>query len=139
MQTLNCLTLACLLLVGIALCSGNVWYAAARSTIPLALQGTVTKKFVGTEKHPGHDDAYMIALDQGPTLCIDKLPFDAMSVGEPVTKQAWQSELEVSNHIVSLTWSRDFYGLIWCMLAAVVIMAWMIASTSSIHPRTTQP
>lgn len=131
MRMLDRVTIASLLLIGMGICMANVWYAAARSTIPLALNGTVTQKKIGTEKHPGQDDAYMIAVDDGPLLCIDKLPYEALNFGDNVTKRGWQRSLNVSGHIVSLVWSRDFYGLLWCMLAAVVIMSLMVALTPS--------
>lgn len=135
MRILDRITPASLWLLGLVFCVANLWYAASRSTIPLNLDGTVTAKRVGTEKHPGLDDAYMVAVNHGALICIDKLPFDAVEIGDYVTKRAWESELRVSGDIVSLTWSRDFHGLVWWLLAAVVIMSLMILLTSSpYHP-----
>lgn len=134
MRTLDRLTIASLLTIGLALCLGNIWYAAARSTIPLSLKGTVTKKQVGTEKHPGVDDAYMITLDSRQTLCIDKLPFDAMATGDAIEKKAWQRELQVVGNAVGLKWSQDFYGIAGCMAAAAVIMVFM-SRAAKIHAK----
>lgn len=134
MRTLDRLTIATLFIIGLGLCLGNIWYAATRSTIPLSLKGTVTKKQVGTEKHPGVDDAYMITLDSRQTLCIDKLPFDAMATGDAIEKKAWQRELQVGAKAVGLQWSQDFYGIVGCMAAAMVIMV-LMSRAAKIHAK----
>ena len=112
--------------IGLCLCVANVWYAAARSTIPSSLSGTVTKKRVGIEKHPGMDDAYLITLDSGKEQCIDAELFDQLATGAVLEKRAWEKRMSIDGHIKSLTWSRDFQGLIWCMLVALVIMGAII-------------
>lgn len=126
MRSLERTTVTSLLLIGLACAVGNLWYAAARSTIPLSVKGEVIGKRVGVEKHPGVDDVYLVTLDRGEPLRVDKQIFDQLSVGDGVYKVAWKTEMAIDDRILPLQLSRDFYGLLWCMLSAVVIMLSMV-------------
>ncbi|MEZ6088511.1 MAG: hypothetical protein R3C05_10890 [Pirellulaceae bacterium] len=56
---LNVAILARLLLLSVLFAAANLWFAAARTTIPLKLRGTVTHKQRLIEKTPGVDDVYI--------------------------------------------------------------------------------
>jgi hypothetical protein len=52
-----------LLALAVVLAAGNVWFAAARSTIPLAIDAEVKRKEVRHEKHPPRDDVWILDLE----------------------------------------------------------------------------
>ncbi len=87
------------------------------------MNAVVTNKQIGTEKHPGVDDVYLITLDDSSSIRIDGDLFEKITSGDRLSKQAWQNEIDIAGRTERLEWSRDFYGLLWCMLLAIVIMS----------------
>lgn len=115
--------------VGIALALANLWFAAVRSTIPLALDGQIQSKERRLEKHPGIDDVFLITLN-GRTLQVDQPLYDAVNPGTVVDKWSWSHEVAMSGAGIRLSWSPDARGMAWAMpftmaiLAVLVGLAW---------------
>jgi hypothetical protein len=100
----------------------NVWFAAARSTIPLALHGQVTQRLRLTEKHPGLDDVYVVALDSNQRIQVDGRVYDAMRLNQSINKRAWSRTIEVEGRPLDLDWSADFRGMAWAMPLLTIIL-----------------
>ncbi|MGD9647201.1 MAG: hypothetical protein AB7U73_15930 [Pirellulales bacterium] len=117
-----------LAVLGILLLAGNLWVTAARSTIPLAIDGRVTALEVRHEKHPGADDVCFVTLDNGSVLHVDTEVFRAIQKGEHLHKSVWQRTLDHGDAIVSLDCSADARGM-WrvmsvALAAIVVVCVW---------------
>ena len=110
-----------LLLLGVLFAGGNLWFTAARSTIPLRVSGTVTHKQRLIEKTPGVDDVYIMTLDGKRPFQIDGHLFDAIGQGQFIRKTALSRTLEIDGRTFTLAWSRDFRGMMWAMPLTVVI------------------
>lgn len=117
------ITYACLLLVGLPLAAGNVWFAAKRSTIPLQLDARVVRKEVRREKHPGEDDVFLLQLSPGRLLQVDEALFRAVNEGAALRKDAWSRRLEANGRTIELGWSCDFRGMLIAMPTLFVILA----------------
>ena len=115
------LSILILLLLGALFAAANVWFAAARSTIPLELHGIVTQTQRLIEKTPGVDDVYILTLDSDQRIQIDGHIFDALAEGQAVHKAAWTRGLKIDDRTLALTWSRDFRGMMWAMPLTVAI------------------
>lgn len=111
-----------LLLGGAALVAGNLWFTAARSTIPLALDGRVASREVRHEKHPGNDDVCLLHFEDGRTLHVDAAVFAAVSAGQRLHKSAWQRSLDRDGVRVPLDWSADARGMWPTMGVALVTL-----------------
>jgi len=86
-----------LLLTGLLLAAGNLWFTAARSTIPLELQGMIFEREIRNEKHPGFDDVFFIIMDDGRRLHVDQPVFQSVEVGDLVEKRRFEHRLIVSH------------------------------------------
>lgn len=115
-------TIAGLLAAAVALALGNVWFTAARSTIPLALHGVVKAKEVRREKHPGHDDVFLLALDSGRSLQVDAAVYQAVTKGESLSKSPWSEQLVHGHRTLALAWSADARGMFAAMPATILVM-----------------
>ncbi len=115
-----------LILLGVSFAGGNLWFAFARSTIPLELQGLVTDKQNLIEKTPGVDDVYIVTLDVNRCIQFDRLVFDAIAANQTVKKRAWMTIIEIEGKSTSLTCSHDFHGMIWAMPLTVCVLHGMI-------------
>lgn len=82
------------------------WSLAARSTIPLPLDGTVTQVEVREEKHPGVDDVWMVYIDGDPRH-LDAELAAALEVGDRISKDRWETSLVVNDTTRDLTLSDD--------------------------------
>ena len=111
-----------LLLLGFAFAAGNIWIAAARSTIPLGLNEKIAEKKIRREKHPGRDDVYLLHFNSGRTLHVDESVFESVHVGDSLSKEAWSKRLTHNQNVTELSWSSDFNGLIWVMPGALIVM-----------------
>lgn len=100
---------------GVLFACENLWIAACRSTIPLELHGTVTRKQRLVEKKPGIDDVYMITLDSNRRIQIDRDVYQVVGEGISIHKTAWSKKLDVDGQDNYLVWSRDFQGMLWVM------------------------
>ncbi len=119
--------------LGILFAVSNLWVAAVRSTIPLALEGRVTATERRTEKTPGVDDVYFVSLGPTRTIQVDAPVFDAVAVGHFVRKDAWSSSLQINGMTVPLNWSQDLRGMAIAMPLLLVVllafgMSWRPAS-----------
>jgi hypothetical protein len=110
-----------LLILGVSFAGANLWFAAARSTIPLELHGTVTRKQRLIEKTPGVDDVHIVTLDSGRRIQVDAHVFNAIAEGQSINKAAWARTLQVGDRAFALSWSRDVRGMLWAMPLTLVI------------------
>ena len=115
-------TLGFLLVLAVLLAGGNVWFAAARSTIPLALDAVVVDKEVRHEKHPPRDDVWLIRLDQRGVIQVDRAVFERVEVGDWIRKERWSRVLDRGGERIELEWSADARGMIWGMPVCLVVM-----------------
>jgi len=120
--------MATLFLLAVVLAVVNVWFAAARSTIPLRLDGKVSAKRQLREKHPGKDDVYLLDLNQQGRLQVDRHVFDEVKEGERIQKLRWSRQLEHDEHSFGLEWSTDFRGLLWVMPGSLIILLLTLAA-----------
>lgn len=132
-----------LLLVALALAAVNLWCTAARSTIPLALNGKILELEIRNEKHPGFDDVFFILLDDGRRLHVDRPVFQSVEVGDLVEKPRFEHVLKISRKgeklsPVELTPSADHRGMHTVMPIAlgVAIALAGIAWWTRTEPRT---
>lgn len=119
MRWLNALLL---LVIASCLAAANLWYAAARSTIPLALADSATAVEVRREKHPGRDDVYLLRTKSGNTLHVDEEVAKAISVPADLQKAAWSSQLSSAGISIPLVWSRDCRGMAFVMPGALLVV-----------------
>jgi len=104
------------------LAAANIWFAAARSTIPLRLDAEVQSKRRLMEKHRGVDDVHLLYLDQQRTLQVDKAVFESVATGSRIRKTAWSRQLEHNDDLVDLNWSADSRGMLKTMPGIIVVM-----------------
>lgn len=117
-----------LLTLGLGLAGANVWFTAARSTIPLRLEGTVTNTEVRREKHPGRDDVFLIKLQSQPAIQVDEPVYRAMAIGQRVAKPRWSRQLRIDDRTLPLAWSRDCGGMIASMPMVLLVLAGTMAA-----------
>lgn len=91
-----------LLLTAVAITAANLWFAAARSMIPLALDDVVVERRVLAEKHAGIDDVYLLDLQHRGRLVVDKAVYDALVEGSPVRKSAWSKRPVLGEQTIDL-------------------------------------
>lgn len=124
----------CLLVLAVGLAAGNQWTATHRSTIPLSLNGMVTKIEQRFEKHHGKDDVYLIWIDDV-EYQVDRDLFAEVAVGDTVSKSAWSQQVLVSGRSVTLGYSKDWsgmrYAMPWvvCVFAATIVFSLRLAAT----------
>lgn len=124
MRSANRFVAIILVAIGLALCIGNLWFTAARTTIPLALDLTVVDKEIRHEKHPGFDDVHLVRASNGNVMVVDGVIHDAISLGERITKERWSRQLNIGEQQLDLNWSADVRGMMWAMptTAAVLVV-----------------
>jgi hypothetical protein len=93
---------------------GNLAVTLLRSTIPLALNGTVTRLETRTEKHPGVDDVHLLTVG-GRELQIDAEVAGLLHVGDAIEKKPWSRTLRTPRGIVRLNPSADVWGMTMAM------------------------
>ena len=114
--------MATLFLLGGVLAAANVWFAAARSTIPLQLDDELVAMRQLGEKHPGKDDVYLLDLSQQGVVQVDKEVFKELNNGARIRKERWSRQLEHDGATSELEWSADLRGLLWTMPGSLVVM-----------------
>lgn len=114
--------MATLFLLGGMLAAANVWFAAARSTIPLRLNGEVIGMQQRAEKHSGKDDVYLLDLSQHGVVQVDKAVFKELSIGARIRKERWSRQLEHDGKTSTLGWSADLRGMLWTMPASLIVI-----------------
>lgn len=104
---------------------GNLWVAAERTTIPLALGFEIDGKVLLEEKHPGDDDTCLLRPRGHADLQVDRAVFDAVRVGDTISKRRFDGVLSTSHGPVALEWSRDLRGFSIVMPVALLIAAFL--------------
>ena len=122
-----------LVFLALTLAIANVWFAAARSTIPLCLDAVVTSKEVRHEKHPPKDDVCLLGLNPTGMIEIDQSVFDRVEVGNRLVKSQWEPTLESDGMMIDLHWSADARGMLWAMPLVVLITLVTSAAASRIR------
>jgi len=97
------------------------WSFLARSTLPLALDGTVTSVQVLAEKHPGVDYVWMVTLDDGSPRHLDRSVARLTTEGAVVSKDAWSRTLRVDGVAHDVGPSRDATAFL--ALSPVLVLA----------------
>lgn len=100
------LTVAAVLFAALA-----TWSLAARSTIPISLDGTVTSIETRAEKHPGVDDVWMVTVDDKQRH-LDATIADRLEIGDRVFKQRWDTRLDVNNESRTVNLSGDARAMV---------------------------
>ncbi len=113
-----------ILLVGIGalLALGNVWFAAARSTIPMGISDQLEDVEVRNEKHPGKDDVYLLKMKSGSLIHVDQRVAVELKNGDRLEKKAWGRSLAVGSRRVQLNWSADYQGMILAMPSILLVI-----------------
>ena len=124
MRSANRFVAIILVAIGLALCVGNLWFTASRTTIPLSLDLTVVDTEIRHEKHPGFDDVHLIRASNGNVMVVDGVIYHEIAAGERITKERWSRELTIGEQQVNLNWSADARGMMWAMptTAAVLVI-----------------
>ena len=117
---------AVLLALAVALAVVGTWAAFARSLIPIAVDGEVTHHEVKHEKHPGVDDVYLVRIDSGRQLVVDREVGRAIRAGDVVSKHRWSTTLTTPRGEVALAASRDANAMVLVLPAAVVATALLV-------------
>ncbi len=105
----------------------NIWYTAARSTIPLALDTTVLNKEVRREKHAGKDDVFLLELEGLGQIQVDREVYENTAIGETLRKESHSMELRHGDKAVILQWSRDYQGMLAAMPLCMIALASLLA------------
>ena len=111
-----------LVLLALVLAGANLWFAAARSTIPLSLDTTVLRKETRHEKHPPKDDVCLLHTSSQGVLHVDREVFDAVSSGEHLQKAVWSRQLLRNDLPMALEYSADFRGMLFVMPIFVLVV-----------------
>ncbi len=123
------ITAVLLLSLGVCLVLANLWFTAARSTIPLALDTQVDRKYRLSEKNPKVDNVYLLYFENNDSLQVDADVFFAIEKKTRIRKRAWSFQLETGGQTIDLGWSQDFYGMLWSMpIALAIFIALAIAA-----------
>ena len=128
------ITSVLLLSLGIALALANLWFTAARSTIPLALDAQVDRKSRLTEKYGKVDDVYLLYFEDNETLQVDADVYFAIKKKARLRKRAWSFQLETGGQLVDLRWSQDLYGMLWAMPLTLAIFIALAVATRDRKP-----
>lgn len=103
-----------------ALAALGIWTPFARSLIPISLDGVVTHHHIKYEKHPGLDDVYLVRVDGGRRLVVDRVVGSQLGVGETVRKRAMSTTLSTDGGAVPLHLSDDARGMAVVMPSALI-------------------
>jgi hypothetical protein len=115
-----------------ALAGGNLWFTAARSTIPLSLDTKILGHEVRREKHPGRDDVYLLVLAGLGQMQVDREIYDAVAIGETLHKEGQSRELLHGDKVLPLDWSRDHRGMLLAMPLCLGVLAAILATVLSV-------
>jgi len=109
------MSIVVLLALATIFAAANVWFAAARSTIPLRLDAVVQRKEIRHEKHPPNDDVCLLDLGPQGILQVDQSVFDRVRVDDHLRKNRWSRFLDCNRWKIELAWSPDTRGMIRAM------------------------
>lgn len=122
-----------LLAIGLVCVGGNVWVTWHRSGIPSDLNGIVTDKRIGREKHPGLDDVHWIELDGSETMHVDKALYETLYIGDTLVKESMSETLLVNDNLLVLSPSEDFEGMLLAM--PLVLLLFILLSMAGYRRR----
>lgn len=108
------------MICGLLLAIANLWFTAARSLIPLAVDATLVSKERRPEKHARIDDVYLLTLAGGRTIQVDEAIYDSVAEGEELRKAAWSNHLQSGTETIRLQFARDFWRMLWVMPATII-------------------
>lgn len=112
-----------LLVATVILALVNLGVTLTRSTIPLALDGTIESIEFLSEGNPGIDDIYVLRVGEK-EVHVDRAIAKQLTVGVHVSKEAWSSELtagrQSETRTVELSPSEDFTGMAITMPIAMI-------------------
>lgn len=100
----------------------GAWSVVKRSTIPMALNGTVTEIEVRPEKHPGVDDVWIVWIE-GEGHHLDVAVASKLSVGDRVAKGRWERHLMVDGTDRRVSLSDDARAMLFLSPAMVLLCA----------------
>jgi len=112
------------------LAGANTWFTAVRSTIPLRLDTKVLGKEVRREKHEGKDDVCLLELEGIGQIQVDREIYEAVAIGETLSKDRTARELRHGEHALQLDWSRDHQGMLRAMPILLGILTILLVSAS---------
>jgi hypothetical protein len=101
----------------------NLWFTAARSLIPLAVDARLVSKERRPEKHAGIDDVYLLTLAGGRTIQVDEAIYEFAAEGDQLRKAAWSNQLQSGTETIRLQFARDFRRMLWVMPATIAAAA----------------
>jgi hypothetical protein len=107
--------------LGLIFVSGNLWFTAARSTIPIAIDGVIHNTEKRLEKKSGVDDVFLLTFDNGRVIQVDRPLFELAEQGSRFRKDAWSVDLSIDSQWVELEWSRDFRFM--CIVMPIACLA----------------
>ncbi|MEM8670890.1 MAG: hypothetical protein AAGG48_25405 [Planctomycetota bacterium] len=125
MRSLKSRSIWLLVLLGVIFGGANLWLTASRSTIPLGLRGKVRQKQRLIEKTPGVDDVFIVTLDSDRRIQVDGSVFDLLVKDQTVIKARWERTMTIEDRGFPLSWSSDFYGMMWSMPLTVTVITWL--------------
>ena len=120
-------TILLLFAIAAILVGGNIWFSAARSTIPLALDTRIVGKEVRREKHEGKDDVYLLHLAGLGAMQVDREVYDRAQVGETLQKDRHSRQLRHGDQVLDLHWSRDHQAMLKAMPICLALLAALLA------------
>lgn len=119
-----------LVATGVVFAASGAWSLVARSTIPAALDGTVTAVEVRHEKHPGVDDVWLVSVDRGALVHVDRAVAAMLSEEDRIEKGAWDTTLVVNGEPHALSLSPDARSmLVLAPLVAALIVGLALFSS----------
>jgi hypothetical protein len=124
------------IVAGLAL--GNLSVTFLRSTIPLAVRGTVRALETRTESHPGVDDVHLVTIG-GRRLHIDAAVASHLQIGDSVQKRAWSRTLHTSRGAVRLNPSAEVWGMAITMPLIAALALLLLPRYQSPHHRALSP
>lgn len=132
MRSLN---LVALIAIAIFLAVGNLWVAEHRSLIPLALQDKVSDIELRHEKHPGHDDVFLVRFERTCTTHVDAEVAELLQVGDAIQKESNQRSILINSKPHSLQWSSDVRGMFVAMpaLVLIIVLSGLLANSMSLQ------
>jgi hypothetical protein len=120
-------------LVIVVLCAGlTLWETVSRSTIPAALDGTVT--LVDVRAEDGDQQVWFVRIDDD-FVRMDEEIGSRLVAGDVVHKDAWSDTLVVNGRDVSLHLSPDARGALWFAPLLVLLgagLTWVCRRASTV-------
>lgn len=113
---------AVLLVLAAAFAVIAVTATISRSLIPRAMDGTVDRVEVRTEKHPGIDDVWLVHVN-GDVIHVDATTATDLEQGAELQKAAWSRTLTVDGQAIDLHLSHDARTMLWVMPLTLLCVA----------------